>query len=123
MTTAPRTFGSWAFTPPSETSWTAVTEQLSQHDIAQVISEETGRDIRYQYIPAAQWRRELEAFLPPAVAEHLSEMARMCADGTTLLRQDVDPTVLHAASGHPPLTLRNFIQNNRSAFHQAGTAA
>lgn len=99
------------------------TEQLSQHEIAQIISDEIGRDIRYHYIPSAQWRRELEAFLPPAVAEHLSEMARMCEDGTTLLRQDVDPTVLHAASGHPPQTLRNFIQNNRAAFQQAGTAA
>jgi uncharacterized protein YbjT (DUF2867 family) len=93
-------------------------EQLSQHDIADIISEETGRDVSYQYIPAGQWRRELEAlgFLPTSTVEHLTEMARMCEDGTTLLRQDADPSALQAASGRPPLTFRNFIKENRTAF-------
>ncbi|BBZ29306.1 NmrA family transcriptional regulator [Mycolicibacterium madagascariense] len=99
------------------------TERHSQQDIAQLIGDEVGRDIRYEYVPAAQWRRELEAFLPPAVAEHLSEMARMCEDGTTLLRPDVDPDYLHAASGQPPQTLRDFIHDHRSAFQPVGTPA
>ena len=36
-------------------------ERLSQQQIADIISEETGRDVRYQYITADEWTRQLKA--------------------------------------------------------------
>ena len=36
-------------------------ERLSQQQIADIISEETGRDVRYQYITAEEWTRQLKA--------------------------------------------------------------
>jgi uncharacterized protein YbjT (DUF2867 family) len=93
-------------------------EQLSQQEIADIISEETGREVRYKHITAEEWSRELEPFgvLSPETIKHLTIMARMCEDGTTILRSNVDPSALEAASGRAPLTFRNFVRQHRSAF-------
>jgi uncharacterized protein YbjT (DUF2867 family) len=95
-------------------------ELLSQQEIAEIVSEETGREVRYQYISANDWSRQLEARscgLPDrAMIQHITTQAKMCQDGTTILRMDTDPSVLAAASGRPPLTFRNFIRQHPAAF-------
>ncbi|MGF6885887.1 uncharacterized protein YbjT (DUF2867 family) [Nocardia sp. GAS34] len=95
-------------------------ELLSQHQIADIISEETGREVRYQYITANDWSRQLLAHsggLPNhAMIQHITTQAKTCEDNTTILRKDIDPSALAAASGRPPLTFRNFVRQHRSAF-------
>ena len=95
-------------------------ERLSQQEIADIISEETGRDVRYQYITADEWSRQLQAHsgdMPNhAMIAHITTQAAMCENNTTILRKDIDPSALAAASGRPPLTFRNFVRQHRIAF-------
>jgi uncharacterized protein YbjT (DUF2867 family) len=99
-------------------------ERLSQQEIADIISEETGRDVRYQYINQEEWTRQLKAaavhsggLVNDAMIQHLPTHARTMADNTTIAaRMDTDPSALAAASGRPPLTFRNFVRQHRSAF-------
>ena len=98
-------------------------ERLSQQQIADIISEETGRDVRYQYITQEEWTRQLKAaavhsggLVNDAMIQHLPTHARMMEDNTTISRMDTDPSALAAASGRPPLTFRNFVRQHRSAF-------
>jgi uncharacterized protein YbjT (DUF2867 family) len=95
-------------------------ELLSQQEIADIVSEETGREVRYQHITADEWSRQLQAAsggLPNhSMIEHITTNAAMCENDTTILRKDIDPSALEAASGRPPLTFRNFIRQHRAAF-------
>ena len=59
-------------------------ERLSQQQIADIISEETGRDVRYQYITQDEWTRQLKAaavhsggLVNDAMIQHLPTHARM----------------------------------------------
>ena len=98
-------------------------EQLFQQEIADIVSEETGREVRYQHITADDWSRQLQAAsggLPNhAMITHITTQAAMCENDTTILRKDTDPSALAAASGRPPLTFRNFVRQHRSAFGAA----
>jgi len=95
-------------------------ELLSQQEIADIVSEETGREVRYQHITADEWSRQLQAAsggLPNhSMIEHITTNAAMCENDTTILRKDTDASALAAASGRPPLTFRNFVRQHRSAF-------
>jgi uncharacterized protein YbjT (DUF2867 family) len=95
-------------------------ELLSQQQIANIVSEETGREVRYQHITADDWSRQLQAHsrgVPNyAMIAHITTQAAMCENNTTILRKDIDPSALAAASGRPPLTFRNFVRQHRSAF-------
>ena len=81
-------------------------ELLSQQEIADIVSEETGREVRYQHITADEWSRQLQAHsggVPNhAMIEHITTKAAMCENDTTILRKDIDPSALEAASGRPP---------------------
>jgi uncharacterized protein YbjT (DUF2867 family) len=95
-------------------------ELLSQQQIADIISEETGRQVRYQHITANDWSRQLQAHsrgLPNhAMIAHITTLAAMCEDHSAILRTDIDPSALAAASGRAPLSFRNFVRQHRSAF-------
>ena len=95
-------------------------ELLSQQQIADIISEETGRQVRYQHITANDWSRQLQAHsggLPNhAMIAHITTLAAMCEDNSAILRTDIDPSALAAASGRAPLSFRNFVRQHRSAF-------
>jgi NAD(P)-dependent dehydrogenase (short-subunit alcohol dehydrogenase family) len=47
----------------------------------------------------------------------------ICENNTTILRKDIDPSALAAASGRRPLTFRNFVRGHRSAFGAATAKA
>src|SRR5258708_40148543 len=87
-------------------------ERLSQQEIADIISEETGREVRYQYITAEEWTRQLKAaavhsgrLVNDAMIQHLPTHASTMADNTTIAaRIDIDPSALAAANDPPPPT-------------------
>jgi len=98
-------------------------ERLSQQQIADIISEETGRDVRYQYITPDEWTRQLKAaavhsggLVNDAMIQHLPTHARAMADNTSIAQMDPDPAALASASGRPPLTFRKFVRQHRTAF-------
>ena len=71
-------------------------ELLSQQEIADIISEETGREVRYQHITADEWSRQLQAHsggVPNhAMIEHIT------THGSDVRERHHDP-----AQGHRPL--------------------
>ena len=98
-------------------------ERLSHQEIADIISEETGRDVRYEYINQEEWSRQLKVaavhsggLVNDAMIQHLTTHARMFEDNTTIARMDVDPSALAAASGRPALSFRDFVRQHRLAF-------
>ena len=98
-------------------------ERLSQQEIADIISEETGREVRYQYITQEEWTRQLKAaavhsagLVNDAMIQHLPTHARTMQENAAILRMDTDPSALAAASGRPPLTFRNFVRQHRAEF-------
>ena len=99
-------------------------ELLSHREIADIISEETGREVRYQHISADDWSRQLQARVSNlAMIEHITTMGQMCENNTTILRKDVDRLALAAASGRPPLTFREFVRKHRAAFGAVAATA
>jgi hypothetical protein len=48
--------------------------------------------------------------------QHLPTHARTMADNTAIAQMDPDPAALAAASGHAPLSFRNFVRQHRTAF-------
>lgn len=98
-------------------------EGLSHQEIANIISEETGRDVRYEYITQEEWSRQLKAaavhsggLVSDAMIQHLTTHARTFEDNTTIARMDVDPSALAAASGRAALSFRDFVRQHRLAF-------
>ena len=90
-------------------------ERLSQKEIAAIISEETGRDVRYRYVSPEEWGRDLRTRTGNhAMVTHITSMAAMCENNTTILRKDVDPAALTTASGRPALSFSDFIRRHRS---------
>jgi hypothetical protein len=90
-------------------------ERLSQTDIAAIISEETGRDVRYRYLTPDDWGRDLRSRTGNhAMVAHITSMAAACENNTTILRKDVDPAALTAASGRPALSFRDFVRQHRA---------
>jgi uncharacterized protein YbjT (DUF2867 family) len=93
-------------------------ELLSQQEIADIVSQETGREVRYQHITANDWSRQLQAHsggLPNhAMIEHITTMGQMCENNTTILRKDVDPDALAVSSGRPALSFREFVRQHRA---------
>src|SRR6478752_2261230 len=85
-----------------------------QQQIADVISEETGREVRYQHLTADDWSRQLYAHsggLPNhTMIQHITTLGEMCENNTAIMRKDIDPSALAAASGRPPQTFRNFVR-------------
>ena len=101
-------------------------ERLSQKEIAEIISEEVGREVRYEYITQDEWIRRLEidavnsgGLVSNAMIQHLTAQARMLAENTSILRMDVDPSALEAASGRPAVSFRSFVRQYRAAFGAA----
>jgi uncharacterized protein YbjT (DUF2867 family) len=102
-------------------------ELLSHQQMAEIISEETDREVRYDYISPQEWESQLQAhagdFLPPAVIQHVTTMATMWRDNTTLMRRDINPSELAMASGRRPVTFRDFVRRHRAAFGAANGEA
>jgi uncharacterized protein YbjT (DUF2867 family) len=92
-------------------------ERLSQQEMADIVSEEIGRPVSYQYVSKDEWSSQIGGLVPDATVEHLTSMLEMCANGTTILRKDADPAALEAArGGRPAQSFRDFVHQHRAAF-------
>lgn len=108
-------------------SYPPAAEVLSHADIARIISEETGRDIRYQSITQQDWQAHLEVEATTAVvgspintamAQHISIIGAGFAGGSAPLVTP-DANALTAALGHPPTRFADFVREHRREFGAA----
>jgi uncharacterized protein YbjT (DUF2867 family) len=98
-------------------------EALTHAQVASIISAETGQDVRYQHIPAATWRRELESAAEAdpaspinyAMAQHISTLGAVLSRRSAPLVAP-DPQALAAVLNHPPRPFAEFVRQNLSHF-------
>jgi uncharacterized protein YbjT (DUF2867 family) len=81
--------------------------------IAAEFSAALGRTIAYVDIPLEIWKEQLVAFgMPPHVATHVATMAILHQDN----RYDRFSKDVEGLTGVPPMSIREFVQRNASAF-------
>jgi uncharacterized protein YbjT (DUF2867 family) len=111
----------------AQISYPPPAEAISHAQVAHIISSETGRPVRYQHIPAATWRLQLEAATESAptspinkgMAQHISTIGAVLSQRTGPLIAP-DPQALTALLGHPPTSFFEFVRQNLPRFASEG---
>jgi uncharacterized protein YbjT (DUF2867 family) len=99
----------------------AGSEEKNHYDIAEIMTQELGRQIDFEPISRFQWRKELidvsETFpggvVNPAMAGHISAVGEAVA---TRGAPPADHAALSALIGRAPVSLRDFIREHRFSF-------
>ncbi|MCV7298178.1 NmrA family NAD(P)-binding protein [Mycobacterium barrassiae] len=97
-------------------------EVLSHVEIAELITELSSVDVRYEAVTQEEWRRDLEAqslydgedVVNGAMAQHISAVGDMVARSGRTLPADVD--ALRDLIGREPVTVRDYLQANLAGF-------
>ena len=111
--------------PPaaSQISYPPPAEVIDHAEVARVISAETGRPIRYEHIPVATWRRELDAAADAdptspinyAMAQHISTIGAALSKRTEPLVAP-DPHRLKVMLNRSPTSFAHFVRQNLPRF-------
>lgn len=107
----------------AQISYPPPAEAISHAEVARIISSETGRPVRYQQIPAATWRLQLEAAaesghatqINKGMAQHISALGAVLSQRAEPLIPP-DPQALTAILGHPPASFSDFVRQNLPRF-------
>jgi uncharacterized protein YbjT (DUF2867 family) len=87
--------------------------ELTQPEIAEIVSQTLGKPVRYEHITGAQWVEEAsKAPGNPFLIQHASAVAQMHALGQTAGTNDVVETII----GRKPQTVAEFVEKHRAAF-------
>jgi uncharacterized protein YbjT (DUF2867 family) len=98
------------------------TEQLTNLDLAAILSEETGRRITYTPISQGQWIDELIALgIPAEAARHITTMGATIARSGSSARPPDRSAVAHL-TGRPAIDFRAFVRTHITAFTPASTS-
>lgn len=97
-------------------------EVLSHPNVAELITELTSVDVRFEPVTQDEWRRDLEALsqhagedvVNPAMAQHISAVGDMVARSGRTLPADVD--ALRDLIGRDPVTVHEYLQANLAEF-------
>jgi NAD(P)H dehydrogenase (quinone) len=89
-------------------------DNLTVHEMANVIGQEIGSPVAYVDIPAEQWETILveQVGLPPFLAEHLKKVAIDHQEGVFDQQTDTVETL----TGSPPQSLRDFVKKALPLF-------
>jgi uncharacterized protein YbjT (DUF2867 family) len=111
--------------PPAapQISYPPPAEVIDHAEVARVISAETGRPIRYEHIPVATWRRELDAAadadpaspINDAMAQHISAIGAALSKRTEPLVAP-DPHRLKVMLNRSPTSFAHFVRQNLPRF-------
>ncbi|HEX8869049.1 MAG TPA: hypothetical protein VF821_25545, partial [Lentzea sp.] len=89
-------------------------EELSHDEIAEILTEELGRPVRFEPVTADEWRAELvelsttDQVVNPDMAGHITAVAQRVAEhGSTMA---ADPIALQRLIGRTPLTFREAVR-------------
>lgn len=100
-------------------------ERASHAAIAEIIAEATGHAVRYHVLGPEEWRDELMANAAAAGRSDPTVAAHQSAQSVALRRHNthrVTDDILRL-TGHPPVSLREFVARNRHAFMPKTSAA
>jgi uncharacterized protein YbjT (DUF2867 family) len=98
-------------------------EEFTHADIADLLTEVLQTPVRYEHVSAAEWRNDLikladnggQPAVNVAMAQHISSVGNMVA-ARGPAGGPHDPDALRRLLDREPLTLREFIEDNRMAF-------
>ena len=106
----------------AQISYPPPAEVINHAEVARIISTETGRPVRYEHIPAATWRRELEIAgesdaspINTAMARHISTIGAAVSQRTEPIIA-ADPDALKAMLNRQPTPFADFVRQNMSHF-------
>lgn len=99
--------------------------QASHDTIAKIVAKVTGQPVRYQALTPEQWRDELIANTVAAGRSDLTVAAHQTAQSVTLRRHNTHRVTddIVRLTGHPPVSLEDFIARNRQSFMPTDSAA
>jgi NAD(P)H dehydrogenase (quinone) len=100
-------------------------ERASHATIADIISDTTGRPVRYEALTPEEWRDELIANATAAGQHNPTAAAHLSAQSVALRRHDTHLVTddIERLTGRPAVTLENFVAQNRQTFMPNGRAA
>jgi len=107
----------------TQISYPPPAESINHEEVARIIAAETGRPVRYEHIPAATWRSELEIAgesdptspINTAMAQHISTIgAALSKRAEPIIAPD--PHALSTMLNRPPTTFADFVRQNLSRF-------
>lgn len=98
-------------------------EQFTHADVAELLTEILRAPVRYEPVSAAEWREDLirladddgESVVNPAMAQHISSVGQVVAARGPVAGPH-DPDALRRLIDREPLSLRQFIEDNRTVF-------
>jgi uncharacterized protein YbjT (DUF2867 family) len=86
--------------------------ELTAPEIASIVSQTLGKQVRYEKITATQWAREVRGQNAPFLAQHLDEVAIDHHDGIFAGTNDL----VERIAGRRPMTVAEFVEKHRKAF-------
>jgi uncharacterized protein YbjT (DUF2867 family) len=107
--------------PGSKLAYPPGAELLSHAEVAALISREIASPVEFEAVTGPQWRSELEQLAATsgvvnhAMAQHISTVGVQLAERAGA-GVPPDPARLAEAIGHAPLSLAEFIRDNREEF-------
>jgi hypothetical protein len=98
-------------------------EVFTHDDIAELLTDVLQTPVRYEAVTAAEWRDDLleladndgQSVINPAMAQHIPAVGHMVATSGPIAGS-YDPDGLRRLIGREPMTLREFVEENRVAF-------
>jgi uncharacterized protein YbjT (DUF2867 family) len=100
-------------------------QQASHATIAAIITRATGHPVRYQALTPAEWRDELIANAAAAGQSDPTVAAHQSAQSVALRRHNTHRVTddIVRLTGHPAVSLEDFIAHNRQTFMPRSSAA
>jgi uncharacterized protein YbjT (DUF2867 family) len=86
--------------------------EITAPEMAKIIGQTLGKEIRYEKITADQWAREVTGQEIPFLGQHLHEVAIDHQNGIFAGTNDV----VERITGRRPMTINEFVEKNRAAF-------
>jgi uncharacterized protein YbjT (DUF2867 family) len=107
----------------AQISYLPPAEAINHAEVARIIATETGRPVRYEHIPAATWRRQLEIAgesdptspINTAMAQHISTIGAALSQRAEPIIAP-DPQALTTMLNRPPTPFVDFVRQNLPRF-------
>src|SRR5262249_47944414 len=86
--------------------------ELTQPEIAEIVSKTLGKEVRYEQIPSEQWVQEFAQAKAPFLIQHFSGVVEMHNNGLVAGTSDAVEKII----GRKAMTVAQFVEKYRAAF-------
>jgi NAD(P)H dehydrogenase (quinone) len=86
--------------------------ELTPSEIAKIVSDTLGKEVRYEHITGAQWVLNLYGQDIPFLSQHIAGIVPDHAEGI----MSGTSNIVKEITGHEPMSVAEFVEKNRAAF-------